>query len=274
MPWAACCTLREISCVAAPCSSTAAAMVEEISDSFSMVPLISLIAVTEFLRRALDARNLLADFAGSLRRLFGQRLHFRRHDRKAAAGLAGTRRLDGGVEREQVGLACDGVDQFDDVADAARRLRQFADAVIGGAGLVDGLVRHARRFLHLAADLVDRGRQLFGRGSDRLHVGGGFFRSRRDHGGQFLRAFGSGRQRRGGSLEFGRGRRHGLDDLADGSLEGVRELDHLGLALLRRDLVLPDLGFGLVARFLLRNDLELLDRAGNATHLVLAAEAG
>ena len=44
VPCAACCTLREISCVAAPCSSTAAAMVDEISDSFSMVPLISLIA--------------------------------------------------------------------------------------------------------------------------------------------------------------------------------------------------------------------------------------
>src|SRR6476619_3326004 len=37
VPCAACCTLREISCVAAPCSSTAAAMVEEISDSFSIV---------------------------------------------------------------------------------------------------------------------------------------------------------------------------------------------------------------------------------------------
>src|SRR6266851_4637659 len=47
VPCAACCTLREISWVAAPCSSTAAAMVEEISDSFWMVPLISLIAVTE-----------------------------------------------------------------------------------------------------------------------------------------------------------------------------------------------------------------------------------
>src|SRR3981189_17500 len=47
VPWAACCTLREISCVAAPCSSTAAAMVEDISDSRSMVPLISLIAPTD-----------------------------------------------------------------------------------------------------------------------------------------------------------------------------------------------------------------------------------
>src|ERR1700734_4295073 len=47
VPWAACWTLREISCVAAPCSSTAAAIAEEISESFSIVPEISLIALTE-----------------------------------------------------------------------------------------------------------------------------------------------------------------------------------------------------------------------------------
>src|SRR4030081_1920872 len=47
VPWAACCTLREISWVAAPCSSTAAAIVDEISDNFSMVPLISLMAFSE-----------------------------------------------------------------------------------------------------------------------------------------------------------------------------------------------------------------------------------
>src|SRR5882672_602629 len=47
VPWAACWTLREISWVAAPCSSTAEAMVDEISHSFSMVPPISLIAFTE-----------------------------------------------------------------------------------------------------------------------------------------------------------------------------------------------------------------------------------
>src|SRR5262249_26410029 len=42
VPWAACWTLREISWVAAPCSSTAAAMVEAISDNRSIVPEISL----------------------------------------------------------------------------------------------------------------------------------------------------------------------------------------------------------------------------------------
>lgn len=39
MPWQARCTLRDISCVAAPCSSTADAMVADISESFSIVPL-------------------------------------------------------------------------------------------------------------------------------------------------------------------------------------------------------------------------------------------
>src|SRR5216684_5523738 len=47
VPCAACCTLREISCVAAPCSSTADAIVDEISESLSMVPEISLIAFTD-----------------------------------------------------------------------------------------------------------------------------------------------------------------------------------------------------------------------------------
>src|ERR1700732_3322239 len=47
VPSAACCTLREISCVAAPCSSTAAAMADDISDSFSMVPLICWIDATD-----------------------------------------------------------------------------------------------------------------------------------------------------------------------------------------------------------------------------------
>nr|WP_315782592.1 MULTISPECIES: hypothetical protein [unclassified Bradyrhizobium] len=47
MPIDACWMLREISCVAAPCPSTAAAMADEISDSFSMVPEISQMARTD-----------------------------------------------------------------------------------------------------------------------------------------------------------------------------------------------------------------------------------
>ena len=47
MPVAACCTLREISWVAAPCSSTAAAMVVAISDILSIVPPIAFDRVTD-----------------------------------------------------------------------------------------------------------------------------------------------------------------------------------------------------------------------------------
>ena len=96
-------------------------MVEEISDSFSIVALIAWIAPTEFLGRGLDAGDLLADLAGRLRGLFGQRLHFGRHDGKAAAGVAGAGRLDGGVERQQVGLFGDGVDEFDHRRRCGRR---------------------------------------------------------------------------------------------------------------------------------------------------------
>jgi hypothetical protein len=46
VPCAACCTLREISSVAAPCRSTAAAMADDISDNLSMVPLVSVMAFT------------------------------------------------------------------------------------------------------------------------------------------------------------------------------------------------------------------------------------
>jgi len=69
--------------------------------------------VHRILRRRLDAADLLTDLAGGFCSLFRQRLHFGKpHDRKAAAGFAGARRLDGGVQGEQIGLPRDGVDQF------------------------------------------------------------------------------------------------------------------------------------------------------------------
>src|SRR5262245_31764714 len=64
-------------------------------------------------------------------------------------------------------------------------------------------------------------------------------------------------------FQFGRGRRHRFDDLADRHLEPIGELVHLGLALLGGDPVLPDLGLGLLARLLLGDMLEPLHRAGD-----------
>jgi hypothetical protein len=52
-----------------------------------------------------------------MNRPFRQLAHFRRDHGEALAGLAGPGRLDGGVQREQVRLGRDVVDQFKDLAD-------------------------------------------------------------------------------------------------------------------------------------------------------------
>jgi hypothetical protein len=102
-----------------------------------MVPLIAWMAFTD---------SWVADWMpvicwpispGRLRGLFGQRLHFGSHHREA-----GARRLDGGVQRQKIGLSRDGVDQFDHIADPACRLRQFAYAIVGQARLIHSLAGH------------------------------------------------------------------------------------------------------------------------------------
>ena len=104
---------------------------------------------------------------GRLGGLRGERLDLRGDDREAAPGLAGARRLDGGIERQQIGLLGDRGDQLHHVADAAGGLRQLADAAVGLARLLDRLAGDLARLLHLAADLGDRGRHLLGGGGDR-----------------------------------------------------------------------------------------------------------
>lgn len=60
---------------------------------------------------------------------FCQSLHFVGHDRESATRLTGGCRLNGGVQRENVGLFGDVVDQFDDdpisCDDSPRRLIRF-----------------------------------------------------------------------------------------------------------------------------------------------------
>ena len=64
----------------------------------------------------------LAASDGALR----QRAHFGGDDRKAAAGFARARGLDAGVERKQVGLEGDLVDDADDLGDLARGVLDLA----------------------------------------------------------------------------------------------------------------------------------------------------
>jgi len=125
----------------------------------------------------LDARGRVfdqaLDFFGGLRAALRQRAHFARHDGKAFALFAGTRRFHRRVQRQDVGLKGNAVDHAHDLADAARAVGNTLHALhdlvhrlpaalgqLGGAfGLPAGQVGIACRHLH-------RVRQL-------RHIGGG-----------------------------------------------------------------------------------------------------
>ena len=105
--------------------------------------------------RMLDRADLLGDVLGRARGLARQRLHFGRHHREAAAGLARAGCLDGGVERQQIGLFGDVADQHDDVADAVGAGRQLTDQTVGRARDLGGAVNDAVRLRRLLVDLTD-----------------------------------------------------------------------------------------------------------------------
>lgn len=164
----------------------------------------------------------------------------------------------------KIGLARDRVDQLDDVADTAGRLRELADLLGGRACLADSVVCYARRVLHLAADLVDGRRQFFRCGCDGLHVGG------RDDRRQFLRTLSGSRQRTRGGFELGGGRRDRFDDLSDGGLELVGKAVHVLAPLVCREPVLLGFGQRLPLRLLSQHRLDALDRARGVADLVAA----
>jgi len=67
-------------------------------------------------RDAVEALDLGGDLVGGLLGLIGQALDLGGDDGKSPARLAGPRRFDGCIEREQVDLAGDVADQFDDAS--------------------------------------------------------------------------------------------------------------------------------------------------------------
>ena len=82
-------------------------MVAVISPTSRMVRWIAGDGVDRAHGRLLHAADLGGNLLGRLGGLAGERLHLRRHHGEAAAGFTGARRLDGGVEREQIGLLGD-----------------------------------------------------------------------------------------------------------------------------------------------------------------------
>ncbi|MCZ7643273.1 MAG: hypothetical protein M5U33_12110 [Pseudorhodoplanes sp.] len=126
-----------------------------------------------FARRRLDFADLRRDFLGRFRSLAGQRLDLGRHDREAASGFASACGLDRGVEREQVGLAGNGLDQSDHLADAIGGIAKLRHGLDGAAGFGDGARGDLGRFAGLAGDLVDRGGKFLGRAGGAGDIFGG-----------------------------------------------------------------------------------------------------
>ena len=105
-----------------------------------------------------------------------------------------------------------------------------------------------------------------------MDIGGGFFRSRRNHCGHLLRTLGGCGQRTGRCFQLVRGGRDGFHDLADRGFKTIGELVHIRLALPRDHLVLPDLFLGFGPGLFLGLDLEAFDRLRHVADLVRAIE--
>lgn len=107
---------------------------------------------------------------------------FRRDYGKSLAGIAGSRGLDGGIQRQQIGLFGNGLDLLHDVPDSSRGVREAVhlgggighgpgDAFHGGHGLIRLYLGLAGMSLGLCG-IVGRG---FGTEGDAAHGGHHFF---------------------------------------------------------------------------------------------------
>src|SRR4029077_13071869 len=167
-------TLCEISPVAALCSSTAAeTAVAQLSIS-CIRPEMRLMADTALEVAACTAMISLEISSVALAVCTASDLTS--EATTAIAGFAGAGRFDGGIECQKVGLPSDGADQFDNVADFLRGLRQRGDLMIGALRFADCRAYDLRRLGQLAADFVDRAGQFIGGDSGGFHIRRSFIR--------------------------------------------------------------------------------------------------
>ena len=116
-------------------------------------------------------------FANFLRRhlaALGQLAYFGGHHGKAFAVLAGAGGLDGGVEREQIGLIGNVVDDADALGDLFHRRHCLLHRFTTFGGLLGGLAGHAVGDFGVLGVLIDAGAHLLDGGAGLLHAGGLF----------------------------------------------------------------------------------------------------
>jgi hypothetical protein len=219
-----------------------------------------------------------ADLSGDLVRdpggLAGEILHLGGDDGEATPSLPGPSRLDGGVERQQVGLTGDVRDQPDHLADLHRRLIQGLHELGRFTGLLGCRPGELGRARDLTADLIDRNAEFLGGCRDGLDVAGSLLGRDRDRGGLHRRDAGCVGHPLGGCLQLGCRVRHGADDADHGLLEAVGQFGPGAAALGRGLSVGPPAGLRLLSRLPGDHALDPLDRAPDSTDLVAAGSPG
>lgn len=130
--------------------------------------------------RLLNTINLLADVFAGFSRLVGQVFNFRSHNRKALTGFTCPRHFNGRIQRQQVSLTGNVVDQIDHFTDFSRCIRQALNGFVGALGLLDRVSSDFGLLGDLAGNLGDGTTQFLESGGHGLHIGGRFFRRRGD----------------------------------------------------------------------------------------------
>ncbi|MNQ78199.1 hypothetical protein D3C85_931020 [compost metagenome] len=189
----------------------------------------------------LERVDHVGDLVGGVLHPPGQIAHLVRHHGETPAHLAGAGRLDGGIERQQVGLLGDAVDDVDHAVDLLAVLGQALDHLGGllhaggepGDGLLDALHHHLSSpgqpvgILRLVAgvrgvlgDVVDGGRHL-------VDGGGGLvgFALLAEHALAHL-AHAAGKPG-GAFVEAGNGLGHCADHTLVAALHGIEGTGHL-----------------------------------------------
>ena len=176
-------------------------------------------------------RNQRLDLLGGLGRALRQRAHFRGDDGEAAPRIARPRRLDAGVQGEQIGLESELVDDADDLADLLRgffdpahRLDRFAHHLAALFRAVLGRRDHLARVTRLFRRPFDGGRDLVERRRRALEVRRLLFGALR----QIERGRGDRFRAQANGLGIGVDRHHGLVERIERGVEIIAQLLGLG----------------------------------------------
>src|SRR3954469_23798380 len=103
----------------------------------------------------LNCRNLTSNLFRRFGGLCRERLHFRCNHRKPFAGVAGTGRFYRSVERKEVGLTSDGINQPYNFADFLRCFAKALNCDVGSACFFRGTAGDCRGMIDLPSDFGD-----------------------------------------------------------------------------------------------------------------------